>query len=193
MLFCRESSLSISNVPLRLPNGGEGFIQIEPGEAFGRGNQPSTMVCIKVMESIFKERKVDNVLDVGCGTGVLSICAALLGANMVLALDVDPIAAEEARINIKKNGFTNIHVVYDSLKGVHEKFDLVIANLGTTEILNISDELKYKLKDEGLLLLSGIWLDGQKEMVVNRFQELGLYLDEELYEGGWIALSFKLN
>jgi len=193
MIFCRESSFSISNIPLKLPNGEEGFIQIEPGEAFGRGNQPSTRVCIKVMESIFKERRVENVLDVGCGTGVLSICAALLGANRVLALDVDPIAVEEARINIKKSGFTNIQVVYDSLKGVHEKFDLVIANLGMTEILNISDELKYKLKDEGLLLLSGIWLDGQKEMVVNRFQELGLHLDEELYEGGWIALWFKSN
>ncbi|HLE24528.1 MAG TPA: 50S ribosomal protein L11 methyltransferase [Thermodesulfobacteriota bacterium] len=193
MLFCRESSLNVSNLSIMLPNGEEGFIQIEPGEAFGRGNQPSTRVCIKVMESIFKERKVEIVLDVGCGTGVLSICAALLGANRVLALDVDPLAVEETRINIKKNGFTNIQVVYDSLKGVHEKFDLVIANLGTTEILNISDELKYKLKDEGFLLLSGIWLDGQKEMVIQRFKELGLCLDEELYEGGWIALSFRLN
>jgi len=193
VLFCRESSLNVSNLSIMLPNGEEGFIQIEPGEAFGRGNQPSTRVCIKVMESIFKERKVEIVLDVGCGTGVLSICAALLGANRVLALDVDPLAVEETRINIKKNGFTNIQVVYDSLKGVHEKFDLVIANLGTTEILNISDELKYKLKDEGFLLLSGIWLDGQKEMVIQRFKELGLCLDEELYEGGWIALSFRLN
>lgn len=193
MIFCRESSLSISNIPLKLPNGEEGFIQIEPGEAFGRGNQPSTRVCIKVMESIFKERRVDNVLDVGCGTGVLSICAALLGANMVLALDVDPVAVDEAKLNVKNSGFSNINVVYDSLKGVHEKFDLVIANLGMTEILNISEELKHKLKGEGVLLLSGIWLDWQKEMVVNRFQELGLYLDEELYEGGWIALSFKLN
>ncbi|MER3447813.1 MAG: hypothetical protein C4291_13725 [Candidatus Dadabacteria bacterium] len=193
MLFCRESSLSISITSLKLANGEERIIEIDPGEAFGRGNQPSTRLCIKGIENIFKRKKVDRVLDVGCGTGVLALCAAALGADTVLALDVDPIAVEEAKINVKKNGFSNIQVMYDSLKGINDKFDLVLANLGTVEILNISEELKSKLKSDGLLLVSGIWLTGQKEMVVQRFRELGLFPDEELSEGGWIALLFKLS
>lgn len=191
MLFCRESSLSISSTSLKLAKGAERIIEINPGEAFGRGNQPSTRLCIKGIENTFQKRKVDKVLDVGCGTGVLALCAAALGANAVLALDVDPIAVEEAKINVKKNGFSNIQVVYDSLRGISDKFDLVLANLGTIEILNISEELKSRLKSDSLLLVSGIWLTGQKEMVVHRFRELGLLMDEELSEGGWIALLFK--
>lgn len=191
MLFCRESSLSILSIHLKLPNGEEKIIEINPGEAFGRGNQPSTRLCIKAIENTFKKRKVDRVLDVGCGTGVLALCAAALGANTVLALDVDPVAVKEAKINVKRNGFSNIRVVHDSLKSIDDKFDLVVANLGTTEILNISEYLKSSLKSDSLLIVSGIRLTGQKEMVAHRFRELNLLLDEELSEGGWIALLFK--
>jgi ribosomal protein L11 methyltransferase len=193
MLFCRESSLSISIISIRLPDGGKGTIEINPGEAFGRGNQPSTRLCIKVLENIFKERKINKFLDIGCGTGVLSICAAALGANLVVALDVDPVAVEETKINVEKNGFSNIQIVYDSLKAVSDKFDLVLANLGTVEILNLAEQLKYKIESEGILIVSGIWLTGQKETVVDRFRELGLFLDKEFSEGGWIALVFRVS
>jgi len=193
MIFCRESHSSVSTIHLKPPDGKEKVIEINPGEAFGTGNQPSTRLCIEVLEDILKERKISNVLDVGCGTGVLAICATALGADTALAIDVDPVAVEEARINVKKNGFSNIQIVYDSIKSVRDEFDLVLANLGTVEILNMSEELKSKLKRDGLLLISGIWLTGQKEQVINRFKELGLSLDRESSAGGWIALLFKMN
>ncbi len=71
MAFCRESSLNISRISLRLPNGKEKVIEIDPGVAYGRGDQPSTKLCIKELENIIKERKVDTVLDVGVGPGYL--------------------------------------------------------------------------------------------------------------------------
>ena len=107
--------------------------------AYGRGNQTSTKLCIKELENLFKARKVGTVLDVGCGTGVLAICAVALGANMALALDVDPVAVEETKTNVNKMGFScKIQVVYDSLDGAGDRFDLVLANLTTTQILRSS-------------------------------------------------------
>ncbi|HXG30929.1 MAG TPA: 50S ribosomal protein L11 methyltransferase [Thermodesulfobacteriota bacterium] len=193
MIFCRESHSSISTIRLKPQGGGERVIEIGPGEAFGTGNQPSTRLCIELLEDIFKEREIESVLDVGCGTGVLAISAMALGAKVALAIDVDPVAVEEARTNAKKNGFSDIQIVYDSIKGVRDKFDLVIANLGTSEILNMSGDLKSRLRKNGLLLVSGIWSTGQKERVIDRFGELGLSLDRESSIGEWIALLFNIG
>ncbi len=101
-------------------------------------------------------------------------------------------AVEEAKINVKKNGFSsNIQIVYDSLDGVNDRFDLVLANLTTPQILNISEKLKSKLKSDGWLLVSGIWFTKQEEDVISRFRELNLFLDRKSSEGGWVALLFK--
>src|SRR5882724_2095144 len=143
----------ISKVPLVIPTGEEIIIEINSGIAFGSGNQPSTKLCIKELESIFKQRKVDKVLDVGCGSGVLAICAVALGASMALALDIDPLIVNETKINVEKNGFSStVQVLCGSLESVRDKFDLILANIVTNEILKISEELKSKLKSDGLIL-----------------------------------------
>jgi ribosomal protein L11 methyltransferase len=192
MTFCRESHLYVSRVLLKLPNEEEKIIEINPGEAYGTGNQPPTKLCIEALENICKERKVDKVLDVGCGSGILAICAVALGANTALALDIDPVAVEEARINVEKNGFSSkIRIVHGTLNSINDKFDLVLANLTASNILSLSEKLKSKLKSDGLLLVSGIWLTKRKEGVIHRFQELGLFLDKELSAGEWFALLFK--
>ena len=180
-----------SRVSLQLPNGVEKLIEILPGLAYGSGNRPSTRLCIKVIERIFKERKIKNVLDVGCGSGILAICSAALGASIALALDVEPVVTIEAKKNIIKNGFSSkIKVICGSLESVSGAFDLVIANIVTHEILRISEELKAKLKTEGLLLVSGIY-NIRKQEITYRFWELGLFLEKEWSEAEWVALLFK--
>jgi ribosomal protein L11 methyltransferase len=132
-------------------------------------------------------------LDVGCGSGVLAICAAALGASTALAIDIDATSVGEARINVNKNGFSsNIEVLCVSLENTNDGFYLVMANILIDSILLISEEPKSKLKSEGPLLVSG-FRDTRKDEVIQRFRELGLSLDKELSNEGWGALSFKTH
>ena len=186
-----EYHTNVSTIKLELPNGEVRLIEINPGWAFGTGSHVTTRLCIKALEEISKERKLERVLDVGCGSGVLGICAVALGASMALAMDIDATSAGEARINVEKNGFSsNIEVLCGSLELSNDDFDVVIANILTDSIVLLSEELKARLKPEGLLLLSGIH-DARKEKVIHRFRGLGLLLEKELSEEGWVALLFK--
>ena len=189
MAFCRESTADLTVIEITLPTGEIRTVEIEPGQAYGRGKFQSTTLCIGVMENLFKDKKINTFLDVGSGTGILSICASLLGAENVTAIDVDPVAVEETRNNAKRNGVIDkLEIVYDSIGGARDKYDLVVANLGNTQILNLSDGLKTKIRQNGYLLLSGIWESHQREVVYEQFKELNLIQD--FREGGWIALLF---
>ena len=188
-----EYHTNVSTIKVELPNGEIRLIEINPGWAFGTGSHVTTKLCIKALEEISKERKLEKVLDVGCGSGVLGICAVALGASMALAMDIDATSAGEARINVEQNGLSpNIEVLCGSLELTNDDFDLVIANILTDSIVLLSEELKAKLKPDGLLLLSGIH-DARKEKVIHRFRGLGLFLDKELSEEGWVCLLFKTH
>lgn len=180
-----------SRIPLRLPNGEEKVIEINPGWAFGTGNHVTTRLCIKVLESVFTERRVEKVLDVGCGSGVLAICAVTLGARKALAVDIESASVEEAKVNVERNGFSSdIQVLCGSSDVANGEFDLIVANILADAIFSIGEELKSKLKPDGLLLVSGIH-EARKEEIVDRFRGLGLYIQNELCEDGWVALLFK--
>ncbi|MGH7807140.1 MAG: 50S ribosomal protein L11 methyltransferase [Thermodesulfobacteriota bacterium] len=188
-----EYHTNVLSIKVELPNGEIRLIEINPGWAFGTGSHVTTKLCIKALEEISKERKLEKVLDVGCGSGVLGICAVALGASMALAMDIDATSAGEARINVEKNGFSsNIEVLCGSLELSNDDFDVVIANILTDSIVLLSEELKAKLKPDGALLLSGIH-EARKEKVIQRFRELGLFLDRELSEEGWVCLLFKTH
>ncbi len=192
MAFCRESNTKQTTIEIELPDGTKKHLSLEPGEAYGRGKHNSTMLCIEAMEEIFKSRNVESVIDVGSGTGVLSICAALLGAKSVFAVDVDPVAVEETKTNVNKNDVSEyINIVYDSVSGIEDKFDLVVANLGIAQILNLSSSLRSKLKEDALLLISGIWFSSQRNNVEKEFTQLGLNVNKELTDGAWFVLIFS--
>ena len=189
MAFCRESTADLTVIEITLPTGEIRTVEIEPGQAYGRGKFQSTTLCIGVMENLFKDKEINTFLDVGSGTGILSICASLLGAEKVTAIDVDPVAVKETKNNAKRNGVIDkLEIVYDSIGGARNKYDLVVANLGNTQILNLSEGLKTKIGQNGYLLLSGIWESHQREVVYEQFKELNLIQD--FREGGWIALLF---
>ena len=190
MAYCRESTSNLTEIGIALPSGKEKIVVIEPGEAYGRGKFQSTTLCIGVMENLLGTKKIKTFLDVGSGTGILSICATFLGAESVTAIDVDPVAIEETKRNAERNGvLERLEIIYDSIGGVEGRFDLVVANLGNTQILNLSDGLKSKIADGGYLLLSGIWKSNQRRVVSDQFEELALI--EEFTDGGWIALLLK--
>ncbi|MGB2896137.1 MAG: 50S ribosomal protein L11 methyltransferase [Anaerolineales bacterium] len=171
-------------------------IVLEPGMAFGTGLHPSTRMCLEAIEDILQPG--DNILDVGCGTGILSIASVLLGANRVLAVDVDDIAVQAARKNAEKNRVAeHIQVESGSLEQVKalqtgtQKPDLIVANILSHILMDlIQSGLATYVKPRGKVILSGI-LAEQIEPLVNLAADTDLELIEVRSETDWRALIFK--
>jgi len=179
-----------SKILINLPDGGQREIEINPGWAFGKGNHPTTKLCIKALEELFKTQKIETVLDVGCGSGVLSMASATLGAQYVVGVDIDNAITLEANSNVDKNGFSStIKVVLGSIEDVPGEFDLVVANILIDSIIAISGDLSQKAGSDGTILLSGI-RDEQKVRAIEKFTELGYKLSDEYQEKEWVALVF---
>lgn len=180
-----------SIIKLNLPNGDQSVIEINPGWAFGKGNHPTTKLCLMCLEKLFAEKNIKSVLDIGCGSGVLSLASAALGAVEVVGVDIDNAITLEANSNTEKNGFTSkIKIILGSVEDVSGQFDLVVANILIDSILSISDEIKKRVNPGGTILLSGI-KDGQKMRAIEKFSELGFELNEELSEKEWVTLIFR--
>ncbi len=181
-----------SKIPLKTPRGKEVFVEIGPGSSFGAGHQ-TTRLCIRGIEEIFKTRRIKTVLDLGCGSGILGISCAMLGAESVLAIDIDPVAIEESKRNVETNGVgSKVQILYGSLDNVREKFDLVLANVITDELLRMRGEIKLAVKEDGILLVSGI-SELKKEYALSGFREIGFSPKREFTEGGWVAIWFNLE
>ncbi|NPA34593.1 MAG: 50S ribosomal protein L11 methyltransferase [Chlorobi bacterium] len=152
-VFDAETGLYI-RAPFHKPNPQATFeVLIEPGLAFGTGHHITTLTIAKLLLEIPCEGK--SVLDVGCGSGILGIIAAKRGASRVVGIDID----ENALANAKKNALLNnisleLYDDWGQLKG--SKFDLVIANIELNAHLELLPKFSKVLKDEGLLILSGI-------------------------------------
>jgi len=127
------------------------------GRAFGSGEHETTWSCLEEMENIpvFSEAKV---LDVGCGTGILSIAAVRLGAGEVIAFDPDPFAVDTSRITVDLNRLQDkIAVLEGELEAVEDKdFDVILANLYGDILIKLFNDLSARLKPGGYMLLSGI-------------------------------------
>lgn len=182
-------------IPLNLPGGTETKIEIVPGQAFGRGFHPTTKLCIKALENIFsksgQERTINKVLDVGTGSGVLSISASLLGASEVTGLDIDNMIVTEACENVSiNNQQSRVRISLASVEDIPEQFDLVMANVLTPSMLPMSEDLAQRVKPGGLALLSGI-KDTESKSVIERFSSHGLKLLKEDIEREWVCLLLK--
>lgn len=172
--------------------GDELVIEIDPGMAFGTGTHPTTSLCVKFLEQ-FIEPGVDSVLDVGCGSGILAIASALLGAKDVLAVDIDPVAVEVTKKNAELNHLSGkIRVKEGDLtKGLNERTDIVAANLMADLVIMLSKDVAAHLKDKGIFISSGILIE-KKEQVAAAIEECGFRILNIVEEGEWCAIAAQM-
>jgi ribosomal protein L11 methyltransferase len=131
-------------------------LRILPGRAFGTGTHESTRLCLHALESLAARRPLGRVLDVGGGTGILAIAAAVLGAGPVVAIDIDPDAVESARLHARLNAVDVLVVRGDGGRPLAGgRFDVVLANLTAPLLLERSDELAALRAPGGSLILAG--------------------------------------
>jgi ribosomal protein L11 methyltransferase len=176
-----------------LPKEGEVVIEINPSMAFGTGHHETTRLCIQAIEEMVESINVKNVLDVGCGSGILSISAVKLGVGSAVGLDMDPVAVEEAKKNAGKNSVSHrIKLLCGYIESVREKFDLIVANISVEAILLMKKELKSRLGYKGKLLVSGI-PDRRRDEAVSGLEKVGFIFERELRDGEWIAIVFNID
>lgn len=167
-------------------------LEIDPGMAFGTGTHETTTLCIKLLEKYTD--KDDAVLDVGCGSGILSIAAALLGINNILGVDIDPVAVDVSKENVELNGFSDVvRIQYGDLtKGIDYKADVVVANLMADLVMMLSCDVAKHLKGKGIFISSGILIE-KRDQVSEAIRNNGFEVVEVLEQGDWCAIAAKLK
>jgi ribosomal protein L11 methyltransferase len=172
---------------------GDVVLALDPGLAFGTGLHPTTRLCLAALETAANrgDLREARVLDLGCGSGILSIAAARLGAASVLGLDIDPIAVEATLANGRRNRLVRrIRAREGSLPSGEPAFDVVVANLIASVVVALARPLHAELRPGGLLLASGIFEDREAE-VADSFVAVGLTVVERSVEGEWVALAAR--
>lgn len=167
---------------------GEKVLEIDPGMAFGTGTHETTSLCVKLMERYLKAG--DKVLDVGCGSGILSIAGALLGAGDVLGVEIDPVAVEIADENIRLNHVENVaRAQYGDLtKGIDFKANIVVANLMADLVIMLSKDVAKHMLPGAKYISSGILVE-KAPVVVDSMRELGFTILEVVQDGMWCAVT----
>ena len=166
-------------------------LDLDPGMAFGTGLHPTTRLCLVALEAVADRGGLAGarVLDVGCGSGILAIAAAKLGAASVLGVDTDPIAIEATIANAARNGLARaILARAGSLPSGGPPHDVVLANLIASVLIVLAPALRDELRPSGILIASGIFVDREAE-VRAAFDAVGFDVTERLAEGEWIALE----
>ncbi len=180
------------------PGQGRIAVKIDPSMAFGTGTHPTTQLCMELLEDTVQPGKA--VIDVGCGSGILSIGAAKLGAGPVLAVDIDNAAIRSTKENAQANGvLESIETGLGSVKEIIERrfsihhAPLVLANILAPVIIRLfADGLADLVKPGGKMVLSGI-LEEQAQSVIEAAEENGLKKVELRQMGDWVAIVMEKN
>jgi ribosomal protein L11 methyltransferase len=159
-------------------------ITIDPGMAFGTGQHPTTAMCLRALEE--HVRPGLSVLDLGCGSGILAIAAAKLGASTVLALDTDPLAVKACRENAQANGVT-VEVREGTLPLPAPPFDVVVANISGLALERLAGAVADALREGGVLIASG-FLDDRVMALSGAFAAAGLAPQSVAEDGVWRAI-----
>ena len=168
-------------------------IALDPGMAFGTGTHPTTRLCLEALEDLVQPAQ--DILDLGCGSGILSIAAAKLGARKVLALDTDAIAVQATRENAAANGTADkITAEQGSLAAIKtsaRRFDVVVVNILARVILKMAEnQLGEAVRPGGIAIFSGI-IETQVEEIEAALRQTGLQPGARRQKGDWVLIEAK--
>ncbi|MBI5018550.1 MAG: 50S ribosomal protein L11 methyltransferase [Deltaproteobacteria bacterium] len=165
-------------------------IRMDPGRAFGTGTHETTRLCLRLLDECLAAEPAASLLDVGSGSGILSIGARLLGVPTAVAVDVDPIASEATRDNAERAGVGGILTVCGDLRAIRGRYDLVVANILYQVLLGLAPGIAARTAPGGRLLLSGMLVPElpSAEAVYGR---LGLTSERREVDGEWGAVLFR--
>lgn len=172
-----------------MPEGGL-LIELDPGMAFGTGTHPTTMQSVRGLEQYVKPN--DTMIDVGCGSGVLSIAGCLLGAQKSHAFDIDPVAINSTKINAEINGLSNSVEARENnlLKDIDIQADVIVANILAEIILLCVDDAYRLLKKDGMFITAGI-IQKKKEEVIDKMTAAGFSIVEVNELKDWVSIIAK--
>lgn len=180
------------------PEGSRCVIEIDPGTSFGTGKHETTQLCIRQLRKYLKEG--DSVLDVGCGSGILSIVSMKLGAGVVNGTDVDPVCMDAVRENMRVNcleeamgSFYHGNLIDDT--ALQEKvgadcYDIVVANILADIIIPLTPVIPARMKQGGIYITSGI-IDFKEEAVRAAIEAAGLEVLEVCHQGEWVSITAR--
>ena len=166
-------------------------LKIDPGAAFGSGTHETTRLCLEVLEEYVSSGK--KILDIGCGSGILSIAALLLGADSACGVDIDAAAVKTAKENGEINGFSEPTLTYlqgDLAGAVEGKFDIITANIVADVIIRLLPDLRRYMSAGGVALLSGIISERSKE-VERHIEENNFSIVKKSDNNGWACIVIK--
>jgi ribosomal protein L11 methyltransferase len=170
-------------------------LAMDPGMAFGTGEHHTTRMCLELLEACVKEK--DRVLDIGCGSGILSIAALLMGASDATAVDIDPIARNVVADNRKLNDIADetyhLHIgdiltdtqLQETVAG---SYDIVLANIVADVIIALAPQAARYCRPDGLFIVSGI-IDTREKDVRECLEQNGFDVRQVKTDGGWVAMQ----
>ncbi len=175
------------------PGEGDVVIRLDPGMAFGTGHHPTTRMCLEEVEALVEPGM--EVLDAGCGSGILSIAAALLGARRAFGLDVEEIAVSVAQANAAENRVAGVvSAVVGSLPHPQVRdggYDLVLANISAKVGIELAEALASAIRPGGALVVSGFLLKDE-EAVRRAYADMGGEVEGRQEEGDWVTLRLRM-
>ena len=175
-----------------VPKEDELMIEMDPGMAFGTGHHATTSLSLGFIKQVTDKAKTQSVLDVGCGTGILTMAAALFGAEHALGIDNCPDAVDASAKNVLHNNLqTIIDIAITPLDQITDSYDIVVANIIHDVLAEMSPELTAKTKTGGFLILSGVLAEEQADSIGRIFTKLGFTVLEQKSEGDWAALLLQ--
>ncbi len=173
------------------PKDDDVLMRLDPGMAFGTGTHDTTRLCLELLEGCVNDNT--RILDIGTGSGILSVGGVLLGAPSALGVDIDPVAVKVANENAELNGVTGRtkFVCGDLTDKVQGTFEIVTANIVADVIIRLLSTVKNYLVKGGVLIVSGI-IDTRADEVERACNDSGFTTEKRLEHGGWVAILLRL-